>query len=63
GFVIAVGSYVVELNTYAIETAKRIGTVYVDMNGTSCKVPSAIEYINKVMKRGSVGKKRKTAIC
>jgi 3-methyladenine DNA glycosylase AlkD len=63
GFVIAVGSYVSELTDLAIEAAGRIGAVSVDMGGTSCKVPDAAEYIAKVKKRGSIGKKRKTVKC
>jgi hypothetical protein len=43
--------------------AAQIGPVYVDTNGTSCKVPDAIDYINKVKDRGSLGKKKKTVKC
>ncbi len=63
GFVIAVGSYVSELTTTAIQTATRIGPVTVEMDGTACKVPFAPEAIEKVHKRGAIGKKRKTAKC
>src|SRR5262245_8192809 len=63
GFVIAVGSYVKALTDAAIQTAKKIGAVSVDMHGTSCKVPEAVAYIEKVRQRGSIGKKRKTAKC
>lgn len=63
GFVIAVGSYVAPLNKAAKATAKKLGKVDVDMNGTSCKVPLATEYIAKVEKAGRVGKKRKTIKC
>jgi len=63
GFVIAVGSYVRELTELATQTANRIGRVTVDMGNTACKVPSATEYIEKVRKRGTIGKKRKTARC
>src|SRR5262249_49768130 len=62
-FVIAVGCYVKPLKETAIETAKKIGRVSVDMNGTACKVPNVIEYIHKVEQRGAIGKKRKTAKC
>jgi hypothetical protein len=37
--------------------------VEVDMGGTSCKVPNAVEYIAKVEKAGRLGKKRKSAMC
>jgi len=62
-FVIAIGSYIEPLHNKAIETGAKIGTVSVDMGGTACKVPLATTYIDKVVKRGSVGKKRKTARC
>src|SRR4030095_1644785 len=35
GFVIGVGGYIKELTKEAIETAKKIGDVYVDMRGTA----------------------------
>ncbi len=63
GFVIAVGSYVKALTDVAIQTATKIGRVSVDMGDTECKVPYAPEYIQKVQKRGAIGKKRKTVIC
>lgn len=47
GFVIAVGKYVTALKSEAIAAAKKIGKVTVDMGGTACKVPDAIEYIKK----------------
>jgi len=63
GFVIALGSYVAELTQEALTVGKQIGTVKVDMGNTACKVPSAPEYIQKVVDAGRVGKKRKTARC
>jgi len=63
GFVIAVGSYVKPLSDLAIQTAKKIGKLTVDMGDTACKVPFAPEYIEKAKKRGSLGKKRKTIRC
>jgi hypothetical protein len=63
GFVIAVGCYVNTLTDLALETGQAIGKVSVDMGGTACKVPSAVEYIEKVQKRGTIGKKRKTVKC
>lgn len=63
GFVIAVGSYVLPLSERAKATAKKLGKVEVDMNGTACKVPLATEYIAKVEKAGKAGKKRKTIKC
>jgi 3-methyladenine DNA glycosylase AlkD len=63
GFVIAVGTYVRALTDLAAQAGERIGRVSVDMGDTACKVPYAPEYIQKVQKRGAVGKKRKTAKC
>lgn len=62
-FVIAVGSYISELNPTAIEVATSIGKVQVYMGDTSCKVPFASDYIKKVMNKGNLGKKRKKARC
>jgi hypothetical protein len=62
-FVIAVGAYVKPLNPVARKTAKAIGLVTVDMGDTSCKVPSALQYISKIEQRGAVGRKRKTVKC
>jgi 3-methyladenine DNA glycosylase AlkD len=63
GFVIAVGTHVLPLNKHAKATAKRLGRVDVDMHGTTCKVPVASEYIEKVERTGRVGRKRKTIKC
>lgn len=62
-FVISVGCYIVPLSDEAIAAAKKIGTVVVDMNGTSCKVPDAQVYIAKVKDKGKLGKKKKTVKC
>lgn len=63
GFVIAVGAYVTPLATRAKATAKALGKVTVEMGGTACKVPVALEYIAKVEKAGRAGKKRKAIRC
>lgn len=63
GFVIGVGGYIKELTKEAIETAKKIGIVYVDMEGTACQVPSATDYIKKMEAKGTIGKKKKTVKC
>ncbi len=62
-FVIAVGSCVQALTDIAIQTAEKIGSVTVDVGNTACQVPFAADYIRKVQKRGTIGKKRKTAKC
>lgn len=63
GFVIAVGTRVQSLTELAREAGERIGRVSVDMGDTACQVPYAPAYIEKAGKRGSIGKKRKTARC
>jgi 3-methyladenine DNA glycosylase AlkD len=63
GFLIAAGCYVRPLTDTALQTGERIGPVTVDMGNTSCKVPFAPDSIRKVQKRGTIGKKRKTAKC
>jgi 3-methyladenine DNA glycosylase AlkD len=62
-FVISVGSYVKSLTEAAVEAAKKIGTVEVDMGNTACKVPFAPDAIMKARDRGRIGKKRKTVRC
>ena len=62
-FVIAVGSSVTPLSKQARATAKKIGTVHVDMRGTACKVPIASDYIAKIEQSGRAGKKRKVSRC
>ncbi len=63
GFVIAIGSYISSLTEKSQAVASQIGKVHVEMGGTACKVPLATDYIQKVVDRGSIGKKRKTARC
>ncbi len=63
GFVIAIGSYISDLTEIAKKIGTNIGPITVDMNGTACKVPLALEYIEKVEARGAIGKKKKMARC
>lgn len=63
GFVISVGTYIETLTPKSSEIAEQIGKVEVEMNGTSCKVPLATQYIQKVVDKDKIGKKRKTARC
>lgn len=63
GFIISVGCYTVPLSETAMKIAKAIGPVQVDMGKTACKVPAASAMIQKVIARGSLGKKRKTVKC
>lgn len=63
GFVLSAGIYSVPLHERALEVARAIGKVSVDMGGTACKVPLATEYIPHAIQRTGVGKKRKSFIC
>lgn len=63
GFVIAIGGYVPELTELAIATGNRIGKITVNMGDTSCKTPYSPEYIEKMIKRGTLGRKKKTVKC
>jgi len=62
-FVISVGCYVKSLKDLAIQIGERIGPVTADLGNNSCQIPFAPDYIRKVEKRGSIGKKRKTVKC
>jgi 3-methyladenine DNA glycosylase AlkD len=62
-FVISVGSYVAPLTELALEIGEKLGHVEVDMGNTACGVPFAPDYIRKVEKRGTIGKKRKSVKC
>ena len=63
GFVIAIGSHIKELTSEAAKVSEMIGKISVDMNGTACKVPYAKEYIQKIIDKQRVGRKKKTARC
>jgi len=63
GFVIAAGCFVPALTERALKTAAKLGKVPVDMHGTSCQVPDAAAYIEKVRQRGTLGKKKKSIKC
>ena len=57
-FVITVGSFYKPLEEQALEVAKSIGQIHVDMGKTSCKTPLATTYIQKaIAKRNSSCKK------
>ena len=62
-FIISVGSYVVSLTEDAIAVAQKIGEINVNVGDTSCKVPSAVDYILKIKNKGTLGKKKKMARC
>ncbi|CAN5516327.1 DNA alkylation repair protein [soil metagenome] len=61
-FVIAIGCHVKPLHTLAVETAKSIGKVEVDLTG-ACAIAFAPDAIKKVAARGAIGKKRKSPKC
>ena len=62
GFVIAVACHVEPLHKLAVDTAKGIGKIAVDLVG-SCKIPYAPDHIKKFEARSAIGKKRKSPKC
>ena len=62
-FVIATGCYITALSGEAQKTARAIGKVSVNMGNTACKVLFAPDYIQKVIDKGYLGKKKKMARC
>jgi 3-methyladenine DNA glycosylase AlkD len=63
GFVMAVGTHIIDLHNQAKAVATAIGQVKVDMNGTACQVPDAFLFLQKMANTDKVGKKRKTVVC
>lgn len=62
-FVIAAGGFVPIFTDKAITIGERVGKVYVDLGDTACKVPSAPDYLRKMVNMGVIGKKKKMARC
>lgn len=62
-FIISVAASILPLHKQATEYAKEIGKVKVFMGKTACKVPEAAPYIQKIVERGNLGKKRKSSRC
>jgi hypothetical protein len=62
-FLISVGCYVLPLHQTALQIGEKIGPVTANLGDNDCQVPFSPDYIRKVEKRGSLGKKRKTAKC
>ncbi len=62
-FVLSVACYVIPLHDEALDVARIIGKINVDMGKTACKIPSVIDYVEKVKKAGKLGIKRKTIKC
>lgn len=62
-FVISVGCYVKSLKDLAKLTGEKIGKVTADLGNNSCQIPFAPDYIRKVERRGTIGRKRKTVKC
>ena len=62
-YVISVAAYAADLYQDAQAVAHAIGKVHVNMGDTSCKVPLATAYIEKIARMQRVGKKRPHARC
>ena len=63
GFIISAGGYVAPLTELAIRTGETIGPLTADLGDNDCQFFFAPDYIRKVQKHGSIGKKRKTVKC
>lgn len=59
-FVISVGCYVESLTELALKLGEKTGPVMCDLGNNDCQTPFAPDYIRKVQRRGTIGKKRKT---
>ena len=62
-FVICVAGSVAPLLDEAKAMAARLGKVEVDVGDTSCVIPLATAYIDKLVAGGHIGRKRKTVKC
>lgn len=62
-FLISAGVYVTPLTETVVAIAEKLGPITADLGDNDCSVPYAPDYIEKVSKRGPLGKKRKTAKC
>lgn len=62
-FVICVGCYVKSLTETALKIGEAIGPIAADLGDNQCRIPFSPDYIRKVQRRGSIGKKRKTVKC
>lgn len=62
-FVICCGTYVAPLADQAMDAARRMGKVDVDVGDTACQVPDAVSCIVKSRRGAAVAPKRKTTKC
>jgi hypothetical protein len=51
------------LTDLALRIGLKIGPVTADLGDNHCQIPYAPDYIRKVQKRGTIGRKRKSAKC
>ncbi len=63
GFVVSTGCYVADLQELTLAAAAKTDQVLLELHGQACRIPSAVEYIHKVIKTGRTGVKKKTAKC
>lgn len=62
-FIISVGVCFSPLHKEAMNVARNVGKVFVDMGNTNCKTPIATEYIQKAVDKNRIGFKRKKVRC
>ena len=63
GFIIGAGGFIEQLTELAMELGSKIGKVKVDVGETSCKVPEINPYLQNMIDRGRIGKRKKMARC
>ncbi len=63
GFLIALGSFCPSFTKTVRKAAIRIGPIDVDRGATACQTPDIVTELDKVEKRGRLGKTKKAARC
>ncbi len=63
GFVVSTGCYVSDLQEFTLAVAEKTDQFVMEQHGPGCRIPSAVENIQKVIKQGRTGRKKKTAKC
>lgn len=63
GFIIGAGGFIEQLTELAMELGSKIGKVKVDVGETSCKVPEIHPYLQNMIDRCRIGKRKKMARC
>jgi hypothetical protein len=60
-FLITVGGAIASLTDETVSVGNKIGKITVNIGGVSTKVPFVKEQIEKLVKKGAIGTKKKSA--